>query len=147
MARNYTIQTKILRPVADVFEAIVSADKLCNYFTSDTSGDLAEGQVIGWRWRHYEFTLPVKVEKIVENKLIELTLDSAEWKKTISDSYPVRVIFEFEELEDGHTMLKISEMGWKTDTDGLKGSHDNCSGWTHMVMCLKAWIEHGVDLR
>jgi len=50
-------------------------------------------------------------------------------------------------LEDGATMLSISEEGWKTDAEGLKGSHDNCGGWTHMVMCLKAYIEHGIDLR
>ena len=44
-------------------------------------------------------------------------------------------------------MLSISESGWKTDREGLKGSHDNCSGWTHMAMCLKAYLEHGLDLR
>ena len=65
----------------------------------------------------------------------------------MNESYPVKVIFEFEALDDGNTMLSISEEGWKTDADGLKGSHDNCGGWTHMAMCLKAWIEHGIDLR
>jgi uncharacterized protein YndB with AHSA1/START domain len=78
--------------------------------------------------------------------LIELALDSKEWEKTQSEAYEVLVIFEFEELEDG-TMLSISEQGWKTDAPGIKGSLDNCGGWTHMAMCLKAYIEHGIDLR
>lgn len=147
MARNYTIQTKILRPVSEVFDAVVSKDKLCKYFTSKASGDFEEGAEIRWRWGHYEIELPVIVDRIVANELIELTLDSKVWKKTISKSYPVKVIFEFEKLEDGATMLSISEEGWKTDPDGLKGSHDNCGGWTHMAMCLKAWIEHDIDLR
>jgi len=147
MARNYTVQTKILRPVADVFDAIVSSDRLCNYFTNQASGDLIEGAEIRWRWDHYDVELPVVVDKIISNELIELTLDSEVWKKTLSESYPVKVIFEFEALEDGSTMLSISEDGWKTDADGLKGSHDNCGGWTHMAMCLKGWIEHGIDLR
>ena len=147
MARSYTVQTKIRRPVAEVFDAVVSSDKLCKYFTSESTGDFEEGAEIGWRWEHYEFELPVVVEKIVPNELIQLVLDSAAWKKTVSESYPVRVIFEFESLDDGGTMLSISEDGWKTDTDGLKGSHDNCGGWTHMAMCLKAWIEHGIDMR
>ena len=147
MARNYTVQTKILRPVADVFDAIVSSDRLCNYFTNQASGDLVEGAEIRWRWDHYDVELPVVVDKIISNELIELTLDSEVWKKTLSESYPVKVIFEFEALEDGSTMLSISEAGWKTDADGLKGSHDNCGGWTHMAMCLKGWIEHGIDLR
>ena len=147
MARNYTVQTKILRPVADVFDAIVSSDRLCNYFTNQASGDLVEGAEIRWRWDHYDVELPVVVDKIISNELIELTLDSEVWKKTLTESYPVKVIFEFEALEDGNTMLSISEAGWKTDADGLKGSHDNCGGWTHMAMCLKGWIEHGIDLR
>jgi uncharacterized protein YndB with AHSA1/START domain len=147
MARNYTVQTKIERPVAEVFDAVVSSDKLCKYFTDEASGNLAAGEEVRWRWQHYEFTLPVRVDRIVENERIELTLDSAEWKKTADDAYPVKVVFEFKALEGGHTMLSISEEGWKTDADGLKASHDNCGGWTHMAMCLKAWIEHSIDLR
>ena len=147
MARSYTMQTRILRPVADVFDAVIASDKLCNYFTSEATGDLEEGAEVGWRWHHYDATLPVVVNKVVANKLIELTLNSEKWKKTSDDHYDIRVIFEFEALEDGNTMLSISEDGWKTDEEGLKGSHDNCGGWTHMATCLKAWIEHDIDLR
>lgn len=147
MSRNYTVQTKILKPVADVFDAIVSSEKLCHYFTDRTSGDLVEGQTVRWHWGHYEPELPVVVNRIVANQLIELTLDSAEWKKTADEAYPVKVTFEFEALDDNSTMLSISEAGWKTDADGLRGSHENCGGWSQMGMCLKAWIEHGIDLR
>jgi uncharacterized protein YndB with AHSA1/START domain len=147
MSRNYTVQTRILKPVADVFDAIVSSDKLCHYFTDRTSGDLVEGQIVRWHWEHYEPEMPVIVQRIITNELIELTLDSAEWHKTADTGYPVSVIFEFETLDANSTMLSISESGWKTDSDGLKASHDNCGGWTHMAMCLKAWIEHGIDLR
>ena len=146
MARNYTVSTKIKRPVADVFQAIVSSDKLNCYFTNGSSSDLVEGATVDWRWDHYG-ELPIVVSKVVENQLIELILDSGVWKKTTEESYDVRVIFEFEALEDEGTLLSISEEGWKSDQEGLKGSHDNCGGWTRMAMCLKAWIEHGIDLR
>jgi len=146
MARTYTVRTRILRPVAEVFDAIVSSDKLSRYFVHRTSGDLEADERIVWHWNEWG-DFPVVVDKVVTNALIELTLDTKQWGKTKSDAYPVRVIFEFEELDDGNTMLSISEDGWKTDADGLKGSHDNCGGWTHMAMCLKAWIEHGIDLR
>ena len=147
MARNYTIRTKIRRPIADVFDAVVSSDKLCRYFTSETSGDLEEGAEIRWRWAHYDVALPVVVDQVIPNELIQLTLDSRAWEKTTDESYSIKVIFEFEKLDDGSTMLSISEEGWKTDAEGLKGSHDNCGGWSHMAMCLKAWIEHDIDLR
>jgi uncharacterized protein YndB with AHSA1/START domain len=146
MTRNYTVRTKIRRPVAEVFDAVVSSDKLRAYFTDSASGDLKEGEEIIWHWNEYgEF--PVVVDTVVANKLIELTLDSKKWQKTRNEAYDVRVILEFEALDDGTTMLSISESGWKTDAAGLKGSHENCGGWTHMAMCLKGWIEHGIDLR
>ena len=48
---------------------------------------------------------------------------------------------------ESDSALSISEDGWKTDEDGLRGSHENCGGWTHMAMCLKGWIEHDIDMR
>jgi len=49
MSRNYTVQTKILRPVADVFDAIVSSDRLGQYFVNGSSGDMTEGAGIAWK--------------------------------------------------------------------------------------------------
>ena len=145
MSRNYTVQTRIKQPVADVFDAIVSSERMMKYFVNGASSDLIEGETVTWYWDHYGEN-PITVRKVVENELIELALDSREWDKTKDETYEVLVIFELEELDDG-TMLTISEQGWKTDADGLKGSHDNCGGWTHMAMCLKGYIEHGIDLR
>ncbi len=35
-----------------------------------------------------------------------------------------------------------------SDTPGaLRGSYNNCEGWTGMLCALKAWIEHGINLR
>jgi uncharacterized protein YndB with AHSA1/START domain len=146
MARNYSVATRIERPVGDVYDAVVSGARLTRYFANETSGNLREGERITWRFSQWG-AYSVVVKKLVSNRLIELTLDSKEWKKTEDESYEVVVRMEFEELEDGGTMLTISEEGWKTDPPGLKGSHENCSGWTHMAMCLKGYIEHGIDLR
>lgn len=146
MGRNYTLRTQISKPVAEVYDAIVSKDKLSKYFTNKSSSDLKEGELIIWNW--YEWgDFPVVVKKLIPHKLIELALDSKEWKKTEDEAYEVLVIFEFEELDDNRTMLSISESGWKTDNEGLKASHENCGGWQHMSMCLKGYLEHGIDLR
>ena len=144
--RNYTVQTKIQRPVTEVFDAIVKENTICKYFTDKTSGPLLEGQQIIWTWDTWG-EYPVIVKRIVENELIHLEIDSGKWKKTKDRTYKVDVFMEMEALEDGSTMLSISEQGWLTDESGLKGSHDNCSGWTHMAMCLKAFVEHGIDMR
>lgn len=146
MAKNYTVSTKIMRPVADVFEAVVSKELMKNYFIDEASANLTAGTTVRWRWNHYGESLVV-VKSVDPNKRIELTIDSNEWDKTPDESYDVAVIFEFEELKDGQTRLSISEEGWKTNDEGLKASHENCGGWMHMATCLKAWMEHEIDLR
>lgn len=146
MSRNYTVSTRIEKPQDVVFNAVIASDVLTKYFVNKSSGDLQEGQRIKWRWNHYG-ELSVVVRKIQANERIELVLDSREWDKTTEDAYDVVVIFEFESLDDGATRLSISEQGWRTDDEGLKASHENCSGWTHMATCLKAWLEHAIDLR
>lgn len=144
--RNYTVRTKILRPVSEVFDAVVNEKTICEYFAERVSGPLREGEEVFWFWEGCGES-PVTVTKVVENALIEMEFDSRQWDKTPQDSYQVTVRMEFEELAPESTMLSISELGWRTDEKGLKGSHENCSGWTHMAMCLKAFLEHGLDLR
>ncbi len=144
--RNYTVQTKIQRQVGEVFNAIVNENTICRYFTNQTSGPLVEGEQVVWHWNEWG-DFPVVVKRIIENQLIQLEIDSQQWKKSEDNAYKVGVFLELEALDDGSTMLSISEQGWPTDASGLKGSHDNCSGWTHMAMCLKAFVEHGIDMR
>jgi uncharacterized protein YndB with AHSA1/START domain len=145
MNRNYTVSTQVNRPVDEVFRAVVERDVMEKYFTTRSSSSLVEGQKVGWFWEHWGEN-SVFVNRVIENKLIELTIDSSNWSKT-DQGYDVKVIFEFDELSENSTRLSISEQGWKTDADGLKASHENCGGWQHMAVCLKAWVEYGIDLR
>ena len=144
--RNYTVQTKINRPPSEVFAAIVNPDVLCRYFTDQSSGPLAVGDRVIWHWAAWG-DFPVTVKQVEPPRLIHLQLDSREWQKTDPGSYLVDVFFELEALDDEATMLSISERGWQGDGPGLKASHENCSGWTHMAMCLKAHLEHELDFR
>ena len=144
--RNYTIRTKINKPAAVVFDAVVSSGTIIKYFVDATSQDLVEGEKVLWTWNEYGSN-EVTVKKIVANELIELGLDSENWQKTQEDSYEVVVSLEFEALNEHSTMVSISESGWRHDTEGYKGSHDNCGGWQDMVLCLKAFLEYGIDLR
>jgi uncharacterized protein YndB with AHSA1/START domain len=54
---------------------------------------------------------------------------------------------EFEALEDGRTLVAISEEGWRETEGGLKASYGNCMGWSQMLCALKVWLEHGINLR
>ena len=37
--------------------------------------------------------------------------------------------------------------GWQENAEGLKGSHGNAGGWMHMMACMKAYLEYGINLR
>jgi len=146
MARNFTVSTRVARPIDEVFRAVTSRETLCRYFCEQASSDLLPGAKVSWTWEQWG-SYPVVVDKVIPNERIEVVLDSKTWKKTTAVAYDVRVIMEFSSLEDGGTLVTISEEGWRTDAEGLKGSHDNCGGWQHMLVCLKGYMEHGIDLR
>ena len=60
--------------------------------------------------------------------------------------YNTTVTMTFAEVEGG-TMVEVAEEGWR-DTDAARnGSYGNCQGWSQMLCCMKAWIEHGINLR
>ena len=142
---TYTVRTQIQRPPQQVFDAIVDEGLICQYFTDRTSGPLEPGETVTWFWENHG-DYPVRVLEVSAPHRIVLELDARQWKKD-EQSYPVQILFELESLEDGSTMLAISESGWRTDEPGLRASHENCSGWTHMAMCLKGYLEHGLCLR
>lgn len=144
--KNYTVRTRINKPVAEVFRAVVDSGTIINYFVNRTSSDLIQDARVTWEWDNYGAN-EVLVKRIVENQLIELILDSQNWDKTTDDAYEVTVSIEFESLDDQTTMVSISESGWKHDAEGYRGSHDNCGGWQDMLLCLKAYLEYKVDLR
>lgn len=144
--KNYTVRTKINKPVAEVFKAVVDSGTIIKYFVNKTSSDLVPGEKVSWHWNEYGDG-EVTVKRVIENQLIELALDSENWQKTVDEAYEVIVSFEFEALDERSTMVAISESGWRHDEAGYKGSHDNCGGWQHMLLCLKGFLEYGIDLR
>jgi uncharacterized protein YndB with AHSA1/START domain len=54
---------------------------------------------------------------------------------------------QFEPLEDGRTLVTIAEEGWRETPAGLKASYGNCEGWMQALCAMKAWLEHGINLR
>ena len=80
-------------------------------------------------------------EALVRNERIEFSWDAEE------GSYQTQVVMTFEPLPDGTTLVRVAEGGWRENPAGLKNSYLNCYGWTQMLCCLKAWAEHGINLR
>ena len=58
------------------------------------------------------------------------------------------VTMSFSPIDDGRrTLVEIREEGWRENQGALKASYGNCQGWSQMLCALKAWLEHGINLR
>ena len=151
MELKFSIAARINRPVEDVFEAVVDPDKLSTYFTTGgAKGRLEEGVDVTWDFHDYPGAFPVTVIRSKPNEQIILQWDAGDGSDDgcgESAGYQTTMTMDFKALEDGRTLVTISEHGWKQDEAGLKASYSNCEGWTHMLCALKAWIEHGINLR
>ena len=143
MELKFTVQTRIQKPVAEVFDAVYNPSKLSQFFaTGSASGPLDEGARVLWKFADFpDVEAPVEVKKMIREKLIAFEWESAE------GGYNTRVEMEFEALNANETLVKITESGWKETPKGLQSSYGNCEGWTHMGAALKMFVERGINLR
>ena len=142
MELKFDVYAKIARPVAEVFEAVVNPKQLSAYFTTGgASAPLAEGQTVRWKFGDHPGEFPVKVTRLVPNERIEFQWEANE------GGYDTQVVMTFERLDADRTLVRVAESGWRQTPKGLGSSYDNCGGWTQMLACLKAWLEHGIKLR
>jgi len=136
MQLKFKVQARIQKPVAEVFDAVYNPKKLSSYFTTGgASAPLDPGTTVTWDFADFPGAFPVHVKEVEKNRLIAF-----EWDKQ-------RVEMTFEALDDNNTLVSISEGTWPETQKGLYQSYGNCHGWTQMSCALKAWIEHGINLR
>jgi uncharacterized protein YndB with AHSA1/START domain len=142
MELKFKVRAKIRRPVEEVFQAVQNPDRLREYFTTGgASAPLVEGTTVMWSFADYPGQFPVKVGKVVPNELITFGWEASE------GGYDTLVEMRFEPLDKRTTLVTIAESGWKETAKGLESSYSNCEGWTNMACCLKAFLEHGINLR
>jgi uncharacterized protein YndB with AHSA1/START domain len=52
---------QVAKPAADVFEAIVNPEKMCNYFLAQGSQKMAANTTVTWKFPEFDEDVPVKV--------------------------------------------------------------------------------------
>jgi uncharacterized protein YndB with AHSA1/START domain len=139
MSLGFKVSGRIAKPVDEVFDAVVNPKKLSGYFTTinGASAPLVQGTTVTW-WGD----VPVEVDEVKKDARIVLR-----WDGGANAAYKTRVEMNFEALEDGSTFVSIGESGWHEDEVGRKRSYLNCEGWSQMLACMKAYLEHGINLR
>jgi uncharacterized protein YndB with AHSA1/START domain len=141
--KNQTLEIKaalqILKPVNEVFEAIIDPIKMSSYFISKSSGTMEEGKQIIWQFPEFDASFPVRVGKIEKNKYI-----SFYWEM---DGIELLVEMTLSPGADNSTLVTVTEKSRKNDEAGIKWLKGNTEGWANFLACLKAWLEYGINLR
>lgn len=151
MDLKFEVSGRIARPVDEVFEAVVNPEKLSGYFTTGSAkGRLETGATVTWDFADFPGAFPVYVAEVEKNKRIILHWDASDTAAEpggAAGAYQTQVTMRFEALEDGRTLVTISEEGWRQTPEGLKSAFSNKGGWMQMLCCLKAFLEHDINLR
>ena len=145
MELKFEVKMKIQKPVEEVFDTVHNPEKLSGYFTTGgASAPLHEGTTVTWAFADNpgdeEKGFPVKVEKVIPNELIAISWEGAPGIDTL-------VEFKCEQSGPSETIVRISETGWRENQADLDRSYMNCFGWSQFLCCLKAYAEHGINLR
>jgi len=155
MDLKFKVMIIVGKPVGEVFEAVADPKQLSSYFTTGgASGRLEAGQTVTWDFHDFPGAFPVEVDEVVPNERIVLRWDAAEGEQVADGQieikpagYKTTVTMTFTPTEDGRTLVEIEEKGWRDSEAGLQASYGNCMGWSQMLAALKAWVEHGINLR
>ena len=133
------VQMGILKPAGEIFEVIVDPEKMNKYFISTSTGRIESGKSITWTWEDFEDEHEIKIGKIEKDKTV-----SFEWN---GSGVNCVVVITLEPKGENKTLVKITEADWLADYKGANRCMGQVEGWTNFLCCLKAYLEHGIDLR
>jgi uncharacterized protein YndB with AHSA1/START domain len=153
MELAFTVSARIGRDVHEVYEAVVDPAILSRYFTTGgAQGRIETGATVTWDFHDFPGAFPVEIAEAQQDRRIVLRWAANEGppdegQPTDAAGYQTTVTMDFAPLGDGRTLVSIGESGWNETAAGLRASYGNCQGWTQMLCAMKAWLEHGINLR
>ena len=133
------VQMGILKPANEIFDTIIDPEKMSRYFISGSTGRMESGKTLTWTWTDYEGEHEIKVGKIEKDKVV-----SFEWT---GSGVNCVVVITLEAKSVNKTLVKITESEWPADYKGANQCMGQVEGWTHFLLCMKAYLEYGIDLR
>ncbi len=143
---GFEVFVHVSRPPGEVYEAVADPATLSRYFTTGgAKGRLESGANVSWDFADFPGRFPVAVVDAIAPERIALR-----WEANDPGAAPYQtdVIFTFAPVDGGaRTKVTVSESGWPETETGRAASYGNCMGWSQMLACLKAWVEHGINLR
>ena len=129
---------QIQKPVNEVFNAIVSDDKMNRYFIESSTGNLETNKTVQWKFPEFDDVFPVTGKEIKENEYV-----SFDW----SGEPNMLVEIFLQPQTDNSTVVKIVEHEMEKTDAGIKQMMQQTEGWANFLACLKASLEYNINLR
>jgi len=133
------VQDRILKPVNEVFAAVVDPAKMCHYFISGASGPMKAGTTVEWEFADVGAKGSVDVMEVEENRRI--VFESA------PGGAKSRTTIQFRTDGPDATVVTINEAEFPMDQEGVKRAMGQTAGWTYFLACLKAYLQFDINLR
>ena len=131
---------QISKSKAEVFDAITDPEKMSNYFISESTGKLEEGKSVTWKFPEFEGEVLIEIKRLIPEEFISFEWEGAKAKKLL-------VTISLTEMLDKSTLVKVTEGKLANDKVGIQWFGGNTEGWANFLACLKAYLEHGINLR
>lgn len=131
---------QIARSTNEVYKAIIDPEKMSNYFIAKGSAHLIEGEKVTWEFPEFEGEVEIAVTRVIPNEIISFTWEGAKGKT-------LQVNITLKEVDGDNTVVRVTEGKMEADKAGLVWYGGNTEGWANFLACLKAYLEHGINLR
>jgi uncharacterized protein YndB with AHSA1/START domain len=131
---------QILKPVSEVFEAIVDPAKMSNYFISESTGRMEKGKNLVWKFPEFGKESPIRVDRIEKGRTISYFWHDMDGKELL-------VNINLKAIGKEATVVTITEKSRENDEEGIRWLKSNTEGWANFLACLKAYLEYGINLR
>jgi uncharacterized protein YndB with AHSA1/START domain len=134
------VRERIVKPVDDVFDAVVEPKRMSNYFISNASGPMIAGTRVDWEFADVGAKVSVDVVEVEQNRKIVFKSDPTDGEGTTTT-------IGFTPDGKGTTVVTINEASFGMDPAGVQRAMGQTGGWTYFLACLKAYVTHGINLR
>lgn len=131
------VEDTIARPLAEVREAIVDPRHMAQYFLSRGSGRMTSGAKLEWEWSDVGATLSIHVRQVEDDRITFL------WSAT---GTPTLVTLALA-ADGAATKITATEEPFELSEEAAARAIGQTQGWTDFCCCLKAYLQHGIDLR
>ena len=132
------VHDRILKPVDEVFDAVVDPAKMSRYFISSGSGPMKTGATVQWEFADVGAKVDIDVLEVDENRRVVFQA---------SHGGSSRTTIQFAPDGSDSTKVTINEASFPMDEAGVKQAMGQTAGWTYFLACLKAYLQFDINLR